>query len=79
MRYLGAQYGPTCGPIALVNLHKWQGWPVSRQDLPRYVKLCRWGKQAPSESTFRVHVESVADSLSATRNSVSTLRRVALP
>lgn len=38
-RFLGQRDRYRCGPIALLNLHKWRGRKVTRRDLPRYTAL----------------------------------------
>ena len=44
IRYLRQHDSYRCGPIALMNLHKWQGLSATRADLHRYVKLCECTK-----------------------------------
>lgn len=48
MRYIKQHDDINCGPIALMNVHKWQGKRVTYKDLPRYVKLC---KRLPRDGT----------------------------
>jgi hypothetical protein len=38
-RFLGQRDSYQCGPVALLNLHKWRSRKVTRRDLPRYTAL----------------------------------------
>lgn len=48
-RWLRQYDGFSCGPVALINLDKWRGKPVTNQDLPRYRRRCRC---RPKHGTF---------------------------
>lgn len=55
-RYLGQHDTYRCGPIALLNLHKWQGLPVTGKHLSSYQRLCRCQRKdgTPSQAVDRV-------------------------
>ncbi len=42
MRYLRQTRPHSCAPIALINLHKWQGLSATGKDFKYYAKLCKW-------------------------------------
>ena len=42
MRFLRETDAYRCGPIALINLAKWQGRRPTRADLPRFERACRF-------------------------------------
>lgn len=44
MRYICQHDDFNCGPIALMNLHKWQGLSATKKDLRRYTRLCKCTK-----------------------------------
>ena len=54
-RFLGQRNKSGCGPVALLNLHKWQGRKVTRRDLPRYTALlgCCRRHGTPAENFSR--------------------------
>jgi len=52
IRYLRQHDKYSCGPIALMNLHRWQGLSATRKDLHRYKRLCKCTKEGTSLRNF---------------------------